>query len=159
MKWFAHSYIFRRCAAQFFITFAATPWLDGKHVVFGRVTLGCPAVTAVSLWPVCSSHGSEAAMEPVPDRNWQFFSARFGMDIVKELEKRGSRQGHKDILRQLQAGLCWLWCVMVCCSPSLYSCSMLFLAINQPKVSWMIRSVNAGTVPPAIIPTFVTLDK
>ena len=33
--------------SQFFITHVATPWLDGKHTVFGRVVLGQQVVNAV----------------------------------------------------------------------------------------------------------------
>ncbi len=33
--------------SQFFITHVATPWLDGKHTVFGKVTSGLEAVDAV----------------------------------------------------------------------------------------------------------------
>lgn len=33
--------------SQFFITHVATPWLDGKHTVFGKVTSGLDAVDAV----------------------------------------------------------------------------------------------------------------
>lgn len=33
--------------SQFFITHVATPWLDGKHTVFGKVVSGLEAVDAI----------------------------------------------------------------------------------------------------------------
>lgn len=35
------------CLARFLLTAVATPWLDGKHVVFGRVIEGLDVVKAI----------------------------------------------------------------------------------------------------------------
>ncbi|KAI1485539.1 cyclophilin-like domain-containing protein [Biscogniauxia mediterranea] len=37
--------------SQFFLTLAPTPWLDGKHTIFGRVRAGMPVVRRVGLVP------------------------------------------------------------------------------------------------------------
>jgi len=49
--------------SQFFIVTAqATPWLDGKHTVFGRVTSGMEAVDSIEQTP---TDGQDKPVDPV----------------------------------------------------------------------------------------------
>lgn len=47
-------------SSQFFLTFQATPWLDGKHVVFGKVISGKDVLAAME------QVGSESGKTRVP---------------------------------------------------------------------------------------------
>ena len=49
-----------RNRSQFFITFCATPHLDGKHTVFGKLVGGEDVLTAIEGVPVESKTGKPA---------------------------------------------------------------------------------------------------
>ena len=48
--------------SQFFITLAATPWLDGKHAVFGRVRGGQDVVDKIA---AVSRDGNDRPKTPI----------------------------------------------------------------------------------------------
>lgn len=58
--------------SQFFITHVATPWLDGKHTVFGKVVSGIEAVDAVKqgdkIKSVAIEGDADAALAAKADR-------------------------------------------------------------------------------------------
>ena len=52
-------------ALQFFITVAETPWLDGKHVVFGKLLEGQALVKRIENLPVDRSSKPSQRVEIV----------------------------------------------------------------------------------------------
>ena len=51
--------------SQFFITTASTPWLDGNHVVFGKVTEGMDVIKSIE--SVGSSSGKTSRSVVITD--------------------------------------------------------------------------------------------
>jgi hypothetical protein len=52
--------------AQFFITVAATPWLDGVHTVFGNVTAGLDVIMAINAVPKTTDSGGALTVPVTP---------------------------------------------------------------------------------------------
>jgi len=81
--------------SQFFITHIETPWLDGKHTVFGNVVEGQNIVDAVT-------QGDEMSVQIVRvGTEAEAFNAVEALELLKELElneKRKKRRNNKKFL-------------------------------------------------------------
>ena len=51
--------------SQFFLTFVPTPWLDGKHTIFGAVESGQPTLAALE---ACGSQSGRTSERPVLEK-------------------------------------------------------------------------------------------
>lgn len=87
--------------SQFFITHVATPWLDGKHTVFGSVVEGQDVVDAVA-------QGDEMQVEIVrvgtEAENWNAVEAFRTFEGAREKRIEQEREKQRELLDKVAAG-------------------------------------------------------
>jgi len=88
--------------SQFFITHTATPWLDGKHTVFGKVVEGQDVVDAIAQDDVIET----LAIERVGDaaQNWNAVEAFRVFENARAKREEEAKKVAQEALDKLAAG-------------------------------------------------------
>ena len=88
--------------SQFFITHTATPWLDGKHTVFGKVVEGQEVVAAIAQGDVIET----LAIERVGDaaQNWNAVEAFRVFENARAKREEEAKKAAQEALDKLAAG-------------------------------------------------------
>ena len=88
--------------SQFFITHTATPWLDGKHTVFGKVVEGQDVVDAIVQDDVIET----LAIERVGDaaQNWNAVEAFRVFENARAKREEEAKKAAQEALDKLAAG-------------------------------------------------------
>ena len=88
--------------SQFFITHTATPWLDGKHTVFGKVVEGQEVVDAIAQGDVIET----LAIERVGDaaQNWNAVDAFRVFENARAKREEEAKKAAQEALDKLAAG-------------------------------------------------------
>ena len=88
--------------SQFFITHTATPWLDGKHTVFGKVVEGQDVVDAIAQDDVIET----LAIERVGDaaQNWNAVEAFRVFENARAKREEEAKKAAQEALDKLAAG-------------------------------------------------------
>jgi FKBP-type peptidyl-prolyl cis-trans isomerase len=88
--------------SQFFITHTATPWLDGKHTVFGKVVDGQEVVDAIAQGDVIET----LAIERVGDaaQNWNAVEAFRVFENARAKREEEAKKAAQEALDKLAAG-------------------------------------------------------